>query len=85
MSCYQFDITYVKGKLNKVVDCLFRYFESNSSSKYHKSHDYVNADVCINLQGNDLLYHWYKKVKEHIVELCAMQAHKIRQSQHMFE
>ena len=30
MSRYQFDITYVKGELNKVTDCLSRYFKSDT-------------------------------------------------------
>ena len=29
MSKFDFDITYVKGELNKVADCLSRYYESD--------------------------------------------------------
>lgn len=78
MSHYQFDITYVKGKLNKVADCLSRYFKSDSLGKYHESHEYVSTDMHINPQDDDLPYYWYKEVKEHVVELQAMQVHEIR-------
>jgi hypothetical protein len=41
MSRFDFDITYVKGKLNKVADCLSRYYESNTNVDVHDVHNYV--------------------------------------------
>ena len=80
MSCYQFDITYVKEELNKVADCLSRYFESDQHGEHHAVHEYVDADVCIDPESNDFPYHCYKEVKEHVVELQAMQTEEHQQS-----
>ena len=54
MSRFNFDITYVKGELNKIADCLSCYYESNTLANVHKFHEYVQADRRINLEGEDL-------------------------------
>ncbi|KNZ77492.1 hypothetical protein J132_05287, partial [Termitomyces sp. J132] len=51
---YNFDITYVKGELNKVADCLFCYFESNSPQDIHHLYDCIHADAHIDSEGDDL-------------------------------
>ncbi|KAG6876394.1 hypothetical protein C0992_013107 [Termitomyces sp. T32_za158] len=48
--------------------------------KHHKIHEYVNADIHIDPLGDDLLYHRYKEVKEHVVEIRAMQVHELWRS-----
>jgi len=45
MSIFDFDITYVKGELNKVADSLSRYFKSNIHADTHDIHEYVQADA----------------------------------------
>ena len=47
LSRFDFDIRYVKGISNKVVDALSRYYESDTLNEIHQSHEYVNAGVCI--------------------------------------
>ena len=54
MSRFDFDITYVKGKLNKIADCLSCYYESDTSADVHEFHEYVQANRRIDLEGEDL-------------------------------
>jgi hypothetical protein len=54
MSQFNFDIMYVKGELNKVADCLSRYYENDNESDIYEPHEYVCADVHINPTGEDL-------------------------------
>ncbi|KAG6881435.1 hypothetical protein C0995_001886, partial [Termitomyces sp. Mi166 len=64
MSKYDFDITYVKGELNKVADCLSRYFESDTTDDVHKVYNYVQADKRIDPEGEDLPLHRFHKIAE---------------------
>jgi len=41
MSRFTFDITYIKGELNKVADCLSRYYESDTIQDVHMYDEYV--------------------------------------------
>jgi len=41
MSRFTFDITYIKGELNKVADCLSQYYESNTIQDVHIYDEYV--------------------------------------------
>ncbi|KAG6864429.1 hypothetical protein C0995_006238, partial [Termitomyces sp. Mi166 len=77
MSRYQFDITYVKGELNKVVDCLSRYFESDTIDDVHNVYNYVQADKRIDPEGEDLPLHRFHKIVEKKVEIQAMQAQEL--------
>jgi hypothetical protein len=72
LSRFNFDITYVKGEYNKVADCLSRYFESNTSTDEHSSHEYVQADRKIDPEGEDLPMERLREVKEHREEIRAM-------------
>ncbi|KAG6881060.1 hypothetical protein C0993_003010, partial [Termitomyces sp. T159_Od127] len=64
-----FDITYVKGELNKVADCLLQYFESDTCDDVHDAHDFVQADKRIDPDGEDLPLHWFQEIAEHQVEI----------------
>ncbi|KAG6857955.1 hypothetical protein C0995_003882, partial [Termitomyces sp. Mi166 len=85
MSRYQFDITYVKGELNKVVDCLLQYFESDTIDDVHNVYDYVQADKQIDPEGKDLPLHRFHKIAEKRVEIQAMQAHELHCSKRLKE
>ncbi|KAG6896844.1 hypothetical protein C0995_010997, partial [Termitomyces sp. Mi166 len=85
MSRYQFDITYVKGELNKVVDCLSQYFESDTIDDVHNVYDYVQADKRIDPEGKDLPLHRFHKIVEKRVEIQAMQARELRHSKRLKE
>ncbi|KAG6899193.1 hypothetical protein C0995_006682 [Termitomyces sp. Mi166 len=82
---YQFDITYVKGELNKVADCLSQYFESDTQDNVHDVHDFVQADKRIDLEGEDLPLHRFQEIVEHQVEIRAMQAHELHRSKRLKE
>jgi len=45
LSRFNFDIRYIKGKLNKIADCLSRYYESDTWYDVYDISEYVNADV----------------------------------------
>ncbi|KAG6858027.1 hypothetical protein C0995_003300, partial [Termitomyces sp. Mi166 len=85
MSRYDFDITYVKGELNKVTDCLLQYFESNTPDDMHNVYDYVQADKRIDPEGKDLPLHRFHKIAEKRVEIQAMQAQELRCSKQLRE
>ncbi|GLB37195.1 putative DNA RNA polymerase [Lyophyllum shimeji] len=85
MSKFNFDITYVKGDLNKVADCLSRYYESDTAQDVHNVYDYVNVDARIDPTGEDLPAHHYQEVVERTVEVRAMQETTLRRSQRIQE
>ncbi|KAG6865661.1 hypothetical protein C0993_007886, partial [Termitomyces sp. T159_Od127] len=82
---YQYDITYVKGELNKVVDCLLKYFESDMHKDVHNVHDFVQADKRIDPDGEDLPLHRFQEIVEHHIEIQAMQACEVRHSKQLKE
>ncbi|KAG6891929.1 hypothetical protein C0995_006541, partial [Termitomyces sp. Mi166 len=85
MSRYDFDITYVKGELNKVADCLLQYFESDTTDDVHNVYDYVQADKRIDPEGEDLPLYGFYKITEKRVEIQAMQAQELRCSKRLKE
>ncbi|KAG6869460.1 hypothetical protein C0995_002932, partial [Termitomyces sp. Mi166 len=85
MSRYDFDITYVKGELNKVVDCLSQYFESDTPDDVHNVYNYVQADKWIDPEGEDLPLHRFHEIAEKRVEIRAMQAQELRCSKRLKE
>ncbi|KAG6869545.1 hypothetical protein C0995_002337, partial [Termitomyces sp. Mi166 len=85
MSRYDFDITYVKGELNKVVDCLLQYFESDTADDVHNVYDYVQADKQIDPEGKDLPLHRFHEIMEKRVKIQAMQAQELCHSKRLKE
>jgi hypothetical protein len=83
MSRFKFDITYIKGDLNKVADCLFRYYENDTVTNVHKPHEYVCADARIDPEGDDLPGPRFQEIISQMVELRAIWASERRQSQHI--
>lgn len=80
LSRFQFDITYVKGELNKIADCLSRYYESDTPADKHAVHDFVNADVRIDRDGDDLPRPRYAEVFGNPEYLRAMDDGAVRRS-----
>ncbi|KAF9484075.1 hypothetical protein BDN70DRAFT_768465, partial [Pholiota conissans] len=77
---FTFDITYVKGELNKVADCLSRYYESDTPADKYKPYEFVNADVRIDKEGDDLPLPRYKEVFENNDYIRAMDEIPVRRS-----
>jgi len=51
---FDYDITYVKGETNLVADALSRYHENDHWDEATDKSQYVNADLHLNPEGEDL-------------------------------
>jgi hypothetical protein len=80
LSRFDFDITYVKGELNKVADCLSRYYENDTPADVYEPYEYVNADVRIDKNGDDLPLQRYKEVFENTEYIRMMEEPNVRRS-----
>ena len=67
LSRFDYDIQYVKGVSNKVADSLSRYYQSDTGDDVHPPYDFVNADVQLDPEGEDLPWN-------RIVEIRAISA-----------
>ena len=65
---FDFDIRYVKSLLNKVVDALSRYFKHDYWSEVPELQDYVNADICLDPEHDDLPLECLFEVEEGVIE-----------------
>src|ERR1700742_1027310 len=54
LSCFDLEICYVKGIMNKVANMLSRYNEHDSWDKPLAAHEYVDADKHLGLEGDHL-------------------------------
>ena len=72
MSKFKFDITYIKGDLNKVADCLSQYYESDTMQGVHMYNEYICADACIDPAGEDLPAQQFKEMTDQVIEIQAM-------------
>lgn len=54
LSRFDFSIQYVKGVSNKVADSFSRYHQSDTDADKWQAYDYVNADLRLDPEGDDL-------------------------------
>jgi hypothetical protein len=54
LSRFDYEITYIKWKYNKVADCLSHYYSSDQDDELHEECVYVQADSRLDPEGGDL-------------------------------
>jgi len=54
LSRFDFDIRYIKGPDNEVADSLSQYYRNDTKEDNTPFHCYVNADIRLNPEGDDL-------------------------------
>jgi hypothetical protein len=78
LSRFDFNIQYVKGISNKVADSLSRYYQSDTWEDIHPSYDFVNADLQLDPEGEDLPWN-------QMVEIRAIEVNETQQTRHLHE
>jgi len=73
LSRFDFDIRYIKGKLNKVADCLSRYYESDTWYDVYDVSEYVDTDVQLDPTLDDMPWNRLREIEDHTVEMHAIQ------------
>jgi len=76
LSRFTFDITYIKGDLNKVADCLSRYYENDTIEDMYQYNKYIHADARIDPMEEDLSTQQFKEMSEYIIEIRVMKANE---------
>jgi hypothetical protein len=66
---FDFDIRYIKGKLNKVADALSHYYQFVSWDDAPLVQHYIFTDICLNPNHEDLLWDWHLKIKNQVIEV----------------
>jgi hypothetical protein len=78
LSRFDFDIWYIKGKLNKVADALSRYYQFNSWEDALLVQHYVFADVRLDPNHKDLPWDRLLEIKHHTIETHSVAAQQKR-------
>ena len=75
---FNFEIRYVKGELNKVADTLSCYYEHDYWMEVPEMQDYVNADIRLDPDHDDLPKEHLFKVKEKVIESRVKNANEMK-------
>jgi len=62
------DIRYIKGTLNKVAGALSRYYKHDYWTSMPELHDYINADIRLDPEHDDLPREQVFEIEEQIIE-----------------
>lgn len=65
---FDFDIRYVKSTLNKVADVLSRYYKHDYWMEVPEIQDYINADMRLDLDHDNLPWERFFEVEEGIIK-----------------
>ena len=68
---FNFNITYVKGELNKVADCLLHYYKSNISKDIYYIYNYMHTDAQIDSEEDNLPPQQVEELGQQIEQLHA--------------
>src|SRR5262245_12653293 len=68
LSWFDFDIRYIKGPNNEVADSLSRYYRNDTKEDNTPFHCYVNADIRLNPEGNDLPWGRMPEIRTMVVD-----------------
>jgi hypothetical protein len=69
LSRFDYDIQYIWGELNKVGDCLSRYYESDMWYDVYDVSEYANADVQLDPTLNDVPWNRLQEIEDRTVEM----------------
>jgi RNase H-like domain found in reverse transcriptase/Integrase zinc binding domain len=65
---FDFDIRYIKGKLNKVADTLSRYYQFDSWDDTPLAQHYIFADVRLDPNHEDLPWDRHIEIRDRVIE-----------------
>jgi len=74
LSQFDFKIMYIKGADNQVADSLSRYFQYNDNESRTLLYNYVNADLRLDPEGEDLPWGRIPEIRSMIKEHPALHA-----------
>jgi hypothetical protein len=75
---FDFDIRYIKGEWNKVADVLSRYYEHDYWTEVPELQDYINADVRLDPEQDDLTRECIFKIEEKVIETRVQKANAMK-------
>jgi hypothetical protein len=73
LSQFDFDIQYIKSKLNKVADCLSRYYESDMWYDVYDVSEYVDANIQLNPTLDNMPWNRLQEIEDRTIEMHAIQ------------